>query len=306
MEVEGLVIQVRHQRLHGPLIRETANVVLELGEHRGIRLHPEDLESQRRIPLTLLPDIRTNVHHTPHLREKAVPLLHLRCRSRRRHDDAAGYPSPTHRSTGAAAALPRIRPWGQSGRCQSLRVTPLSRNPTWLLERKHDVYSQTGEDGVIEAIFEVIAPGEDPWCVEFGAWDGIHLTNTRHLIESRGFSAVLIEAEAARFRELEANYRGNDRVTTLNRSVGFTAEDGLDAILRETPIPRAFDLLSIDIDIDIDRQRLSRLAGGGWLSAGGGGDRVQPDHPHPGALRPGGGPADQSRVITPVGSGLPV
>ena len=124
----------------------------------------------------------------------------------------------------------------------------MNRSPTWLLEHKRDVYSQTGEDGVIEAIFEVIAPGEDPWCVEFGAWDGIHLTNTRHLIESRGFRAVLIEADTARFRELAANYRDNERVTTVNRSVGFTAADGLDAILRETPIPRSFDLLSIDID----------------------------------------------------------
>ena len=35
---------------------------------------------------------------------------------------------------------------------------------------------------------------------------------------------------------------------TLNAFVGFTAADGLDAILARTPIPADFDVLSIDID----------------------------------------------------------
>jgi hypothetical protein len=34
----------------------------------------------------------------------------------------------------------------------------------------------------------------------------------------------------------------------VHKYVGFTEEDGLDAILAETPIPREFDVLSIDID----------------------------------------------------------
>ena len=34
--------------------------------------------------------------------------------------------------------------------------------------------------------------------VEFGAWDGRHLSNTCHLVESRGYSAVLIEGDEKR------------------------------------------------------------------------------------------------------------
>ena len=43
--------------------------------------------------------------------------------------------------------------------------------PTWLLEYKRTVYSQTGEDGIIEKILEII-PDDDKWCVDFGAGDG--------------------------------------------------------------------------------------------------------------------------------------
>ena len=40
-----------------------------------------------------------------------------------------------------------------------------------LLAYKRDVYSQTGEDGIIAKIIEML-PCKDKWCVEFGAADG--------------------------------------------------------------------------------------------------------------------------------------
>ncbi len=120
--------------------------------------------------------------------------------------------------------------------------------PTWLLDFKRDVHSQTGEDGIIERILEVL-PCNDKWCVEFGAWDGVFLTNTRHLILSKGYSAVMIEADKAKFRELQRNYaQQGSRVISMNRFVGFSDHDNLDRILSDTPIPHDFDLLSIDID----------------------------------------------------------
>ena len=74
------------------------------------------------------------------------------------------------------------------------------------------------------------------------------MSNTRHLIENQGYSAVLIEGSSARFQDLQKNYAQNRRVTPLNRFVGFTPADGLDHILAATAIPRNFDFLSIDID----------------------------------------------------------
>lgn len=123
----------------------------------------------------------------------------------------------------------------------------MNKSPTWLLDFKSDTYSQTGEDGIIKKILEVI-PQNDKWCVDFGAWDGLYLSNARNLIETKGCSAILIECNKAKFAELKKNYAQNKNVITINRFVGFEKEDNLDQILKMTPIPNDFDFLSIDID----------------------------------------------------------
>lgn len=120
------------------------------------------------------------------------------------------------------------------------------REPTWLQDYKADVHSQIGEDGVLAKILELL-PEKDKWCVEFGAWDGRHLSNTCNLIEGSGYSAVLIEGSAEKFIELRRNHPGSN-VIPLKQFVGFSEHDNLDIILSRTPIPRNFDFLSIDID----------------------------------------------------------
>ncbi len=64
----------------------------------------------------------------------------------------------------------------------------MERVSEWLLEFKDNNYSQTGEDGVIKKILEIL-PENDNWCVEFGAWDGIFLSNVKNLIEHASYSA---------------------------------------------------------------------------------------------------------------------
>lgn len=119
---------------------------------------------------------------------------------------------------------------------------------SWLNGVTRNVRSQSGEDGVIEAIFARIGV-TNRWCVEFGAWDGLHLSNTAHLIQSQDWSAVQIEANPQRFATLCTNFAGNPRVRQLNRRVGLgTGADSLNSILRTTDMPTEFDLLSIDID----------------------------------------------------------
>ncbi len=107
--------------------------------------------------------------------------------------------------------------------------------------------SQFGEDGIAEKILELL-PDKDSWCVEFGAWDGKHLSNTYHFIVDKNFSGVLLEGDSRRFQALQQTYLGLQRVIPMNRLVGFSGEDRLDRALAATPIPTRFDLLSIDID----------------------------------------------------------
>lgn len=123
----------------------------------------------------------------------------------------------------------------------------MSRESTWLERYKRTVYSQSGEDGIIEKILEII-PENDGWCVEFGAWDGLFINNTRNLIENKNYGAVLIEADTKKFRDLQRNYAQHKNIVTINAFVGFSENDNLDMLLGKTSIPQNFDLLSIDID----------------------------------------------------------
>lgn len=122
-----------------------------------------------------------------------------------------------------------------------------TKQNTWLKEFAGNVTSQYGEDGIIAKILEVIGEN-DGWCVEFGSWDGKRSSNTFSLINDGGYSAVLIEGDSKRFKDLIKTFEGNEKVTLMNTFVGFEKEDGLDALLKTTKIPINFDLLSIDID----------------------------------------------------------
>ena len=117
----------------------------------------------------------------------------------------------------------------------------------WLNNFKKNVTSQHGEDGIIEKALEIIQSA-DNWCVEFGAWDGKNFSNTYNLINNKSYSAVLIEGNKDRFKELNLNYKDNKRVILLNTFVGFDLNNNLDRILRSTNVPVNFNMLSIDVD----------------------------------------------------------
>lgn len=132
---------------------------------------------------------------------------------------------------------------------QNAVVAPAVPMPP-LSDYRDNVHSQFGEDGIIAEILRRTGLGSTRpmWCVELGAWDGFHLSNTRHLIESRNANAVLIEAHTKRFAELVANSSGNDLVTTLHARVEATGAQSLDGLLEGTACPARFDILSLDID----------------------------------------------------------
>lgn len=124
------------------------------------------------------------------------------------------------------------------------------RKPESLFLLKHaaNVHSQFGEDGILSALFDIIGRA-NRWCVEFGAWDGVYLSNTCDLIRRHGWKAVQIEGSAKKFETLKANFAGNDNVRQICALVGFErGVNTLDDILARSELPEDFDLLSIDID----------------------------------------------------------
>jgi hypothetical protein len=116
-----------------------------------------------------------------------------------------------------------------------------------LLEYKKDVASQGGEDGILAELFNRIGT-TNKWCVEFGASNGTHDSNSYNLVANGNWSAVLIEADKTYFEKLATLYEGRDDVFCLNEFIEFEGEHSLDVIFSRTPLPRDFDLLSVDID----------------------------------------------------------
>lgn len=116
---------------------------------------------------------------------------------------------------------------------------------------QHNIHSQNGEDGVIAELNRQlkIIDADDNWCVEFGAWDGKHLSNTFSLVE-RGWNAVHIEGDPDRYKSLLDTSSRYPKIVPVNAYVArFSGDETcLDSILKKTRIPADFALLSIDID----------------------------------------------------------
>lgn len=119
---------------------------------------------------------------------------------------------------------------------------------TKIAEFKENIYSQFGEDGIIRKIFEIIGV-KSKTCIEFGAWDGIHLSNTANLFLHQSWKAVLIECDSQKYAQLEKNTKGYNCVNICQK-VGYSDNDSLEAILKDNRIDNEIDLLSIDIDSD--------------------------------------------------------
>ncbi|HEX4839278.1 MAG TPA: hypothetical protein VFU89_02410 [Rhabdochlamydiaceae bacterium] len=93
-------------------------------------------------------------------------------------------------------------------------------------------YSEHGEDGVLEKIFEIIGPLSKIY-VEFGVQDGTEC-NTRYLREKHGFHGLLMDM-------------GHEN-STINLKKEIITAENINALLEKHKIPEEFDLLSIDID----------------------------------------------------------
>jgi hypothetical protein len=108
-------------------------------------------------------------------------------------------------------------------------------------------FSQSGEDGILEALFSKLGVS-DGFFVEFGAWDGQHLSNTYRLV-GEGWSGCQIEGDPERYQDLLANIP-SDKIRKVCNYVAISGEHSLDCLLDQGSTPRDFDLLSIDIDSD--------------------------------------------------------
>ena len=113
-----------------------------------------------------------------------------------------------------------------------------------LEQAEHRVFSQHGEDGILEKLLQQL-PAPNKFVVEFGAYDGELMSNSRNLILHHNWSAFLIEASARQYPILQQLYRNNTRVKTLQ---SFVTPDNINQLFTDAGVPHDLEVLSIDVD----------------------------------------------------------
>lgn len=131
------------------------------------------------------------------------------------------------------------------------------RTKKGLLQFARNIKSQHGEDGIISKLVEILLPNAtDLFCVDIGAWDGIHLSNTYNLTFGSNASqwtggGVFVEADKERFKALQDLYKTRKKYKCINTKVlceERNQENSLSAILDAHDVPRDLALISIDVD----------------------------------------------------------
>ena len=123
----------------------------------------------------------------------------------------------------------------------------------YLQKYRRRYHSQYGEDGLLQYVTNVLyARGValSRTSVEFGAWDGLHLSNTRLFASAYNWRSIFIEGDAERFRSLLRTTSALPNAIAINRWVSDAGPDSLDSILSEHLENPDIDILSIDIDGD--------------------------------------------------------
>jgi hypothetical protein len=119
--------------------------------------------------------------------------------------------------------------------------------PSPLDRYRRDITSQCGEDGVIEHLLTLL-PDTPKTCLEVGAGDGAHLSNTNTLWTQKGWRALLIEGVPLGVEMIEKRAAGNKNVTAVCAFITPAGESSIDAIIKRTNFPAHLGVLSLDID----------------------------------------------------------
>ena len=129
---------------------------------------------------------------------------------------------------------------------------------------KYNVFSQNGEDGVIEKILEISFKGKKKINIcEFGAGNIVENSNTFNLIKNNKVNfSVFIEKDLNLFNKLSKLKLKYPVIISINKLVDFKKNSNgtIDNILKNNNISNDIDIMSIDIDsYDLDVYRSIKL-----------------------------------------------
>lgn len=117
------------------------------------------------------------------------------------------------------------------------------RSQARLSRFERQVFSQNGEDGIIEEVFRRIGEGAK-YALEFGISNGEECC-TRNLLWNKGWTGLLIEGSARLAEKARALYGDLPRVRVVQ---AFVMKDTIVELFKANAVPHEPDLLVVDID----------------------------------------------------------
>jgi len=118
-------------------------------------------------------------------------------------------------------------------------------DPKKLNKYEYNVFSQSGEDGIIEEIFKRIGV-TSKFFVEFGVSNGLENCTASLLLS--GWKGKWIEGSTTFFNQIQKNFEFYISNKQLEVKSAFITAENIESLFLEANVPKEFDLLSIDID----------------------------------------------------------
>lgn len=128
---------------------------------------------------------------------------------------------------------------------ENLHQNPKYQNPKKLNRYEYQVFSQNGEDGIIEEIFKRIGT-KNKFFVEFGAANGLW-NNTSNLLV-KNWQGLWIEGDKKCIGEIKTKFGSLIEAKKLTIKQEFVTPENVEKLFKASRLPQDFDLLSIDID----------------------------------------------------------
>ncbi len=125
-----------------------------------------------------------------------------------------------------------------------LLASPRYQDPKRLARHENRIFSQNGEDGILEEIFRRIGTTNRFFC-EFGVQ--ANENNSLYLLV-KGWRGAWLEGSAEQVTELQRIMAPQIHNGQLALRQAFITAENIEGLFRELQVPADLDLLSIDID----------------------------------------------------------
>lgn len=128
---------------------------------------------------------------------------------------------------------------------QQILSQPKYKDPKRLATYEAEVFSQAGEDGIIQEIFRRIGT-TNRYFVEFGAADGME--NNSALLVVQGWKGLWMEGDPNNVRVAREYYKDKTTPGQLAIKEAFITAENIEPLFAEANVPPEPDMVSIDID----------------------------------------------------------